>query len=64
MNRMCTTNEAKQQRQNDPHIWHLDGHGATTEKELLTVVLILFEEELDWESLGSSHQQARRWSVH
>jgi hypothetical protein len=30
INRMCTTNDAQQQRQSESaqHIWHLDGYGT------------------------------------
>jgi hypothetical protein len=44
INRMCTTDETRQQRQIDTpqHIWHMDGCGET-----LTAVLTIYDSELD-----------------
>jgi hypothetical protein len=51
INRMCTTDDALQQRQNDSpqHVWHTDGYGG----ELLTVILTLYNGELDSDALSA-----------
>jgi hypothetical protein len=55
INRMCTTDEAKQLRQFDSpqHLWHTDGYGASEGEELLTVVLTLYNDELDSDLLSA-----------
>lgn len=55
INRMCTTDDADQQRQIDSpqHLWHTDGYGAPAGEELLTVVFTLYDGELDSESLSA-----------
>jgi hypothetical protein len=55
INRMCTTEGAKQQRQDDSpqHPWHTDGNGATVGEQLLTVVYTLYDDELDSEALSA-----------
>jgi hypothetical protein len=55
INRMCTTDDAEQQRQDDSpqHLWHLDGNGAPAGEQLLTVVCTLYDDELDSEALSA-----------
>jgi hypothetical protein len=55
VNRMCTTDDAKQSRRSDSpqHVWHTDGYGASEDEELLTAVLTLYNDELDSDLLSA-----------